>query len=100
MRQGSLVSQRLLFTARRGKIKTFDQIAEGTVVKEEPRYAHQRDEHPVSFRFPLQNAEQHEINKPAGECLSDGDVQHVREHERQPVKQRMNDVQHRGNKQE
>ena len=38
----------------------------------------------MGFRFALQHAEQHEIDKTAGERLADGDMQDVRDRERRP----------------
>ena len=54
----------------------------------------------MRFGFPLKNAEQHEIDKPTGERLPNGDVQNMGDHKRQSVEQRVNDVQHRSDKQE
>lgn len=54
----------------------------------------------MGFRFALQHAEQHEIDKTAGERLADGDMQDVRDRERQAVEQRVHHVQRRRDKQE
>ena len=82
----------LFLTARRGEPETVYQVTEGEVVEEEPRNADQRDVHPVGFGFALQDAKQDEIDKTAREGLPDGDVQNMGDHERQPIKEGMDDV--------
>ena len=59
-----------------------DHPTEDEIVEEEVDDADGDDVHPARLVFALQYAEDEKVEQPAGECESDRDVQHVRDHVR------------------
>ena len=70
----------IVFSARGFEVEVANHPGEDEVVEEEVDDADGNDIHPARFCLTLQDAEDEEIQKTAGEGQADGDIKHVRDH--------------------